>query len=62
VSDMIRRRDEVVREVAAGRYVARDANWARPEVVRAFKTALRQEREESHRKRDELRKEREERD
>ena len=57
--DVAVRRNEVVREVANGRYVARDANWARPEVVRAFHAALRQELAESRRMRDELRKARE---
>jgi hypothetical protein len=55
------RRSEVVREISAGHYVARDATWARPEVTLAFKAALKQELEESHRKRDELRRERQER-
>lgn len=53
-----RRRNEVVREVGEGRYVARDASWARPEIIRAFDKALKQELAESRRKREELRRER----
>lgn len=56
---MAKRRSEVVREVGLGRYVARDAGWARPEIVRAFDKALEQELAENRRKREELRQERE---
>jgi hypothetical protein len=55
---MVRRRSEVVREVGQGRFVARDASWARPEVTRAFERAMKQELAESRRKREELRRER----
>jgi hypothetical protein len=55
---MTRRRTEVVRKVGQGKYIARDATWARPEVARAFDRALKQELAENQRKREELRRER----
>jgi hypothetical protein len=55
---MTRRRNEVVREVGQGKFIARDATWARPEVARAFDRALKQELAENQRKREELRRER----
>jgi hypothetical protein len=56
---MAKRRHEVVRQVGHGRYVARDADWARPEIARAFEKAVKQELAESRRQREELRRERE---
>jgi hypothetical protein len=58
IQAMTRRRNEVVREVGHGKYVARDATWARPEVARAFDRALKQELAENQRKREELQRER----
>jgi hypothetical protein len=55
IHTMTRRRNEVVREIAQGKYVAHDATWARPEVARAFERALKQELAENQRKREELR-------
>jgi hypothetical protein len=58
IHTMARRRNEVVREVGQGKFIARDATWARPEVARAFDRALKQELAENQRKREELRRER----